>query len=205
MSSISALYIYHATLYNPAKFLQKNQLINYWGFPCIQPFAFLLLLLEFSLLLLSFSLWYFLVWVCWGSSWLWPSALLVPGYLFPSSYSGNFWLMHFQLLSHFLLLLENFGKLQFSSVQSLSRVRLYDPMGCRMPGFPVFHQLPELAQTHVHWVGDAIQPSHPLSYASPPAFSLPQVSGFFLRSQFFASGGQSIGASASASVLPMNI
>ena len=64
-----------------------------------------------------------------------------------------------------------------------------------MSSFLVHHQLPDLAETHVHWVGDAIQPSHPLS--SP--------SGSFPMGQLFASGGQSIGASASASVLPMNI
>ena len=51
---------------------------------------------------------------------------------------------------------------QFSSVQLLSRVRLCNPMDCSIPGFPVHHQLLELAQTHVHQVGDAIQPSHPL-------------------------------------------
>ena len=73
------------------------------------------------------------------------------------------------------------------------------------PGFPVHHQLPELAQTHVHQVTDAIQPSHPLSSPSPPAFNLSQHQGFFPRNQFFAWGGQSIGVSASASVLPMNI
>ena len=73
-----------------------------------------------------------------------------------------------------------------------------------MPGFPVHHQLPELAQTHVHQVSDAIQSSHPLLSPSPPTFNLP-VSGSFPMSQFFASGGQSIGVSASASVLPMNI
>ena len=78
------------------------------------------------------------------------------------------------------------------------------PMDCSMPGFPVHHQLPEFAQTHVHWIGDAIQPSHPLS-PSPPAFSLSQHQGFFLMSQLFTSGGQSIGASTSASVLPINI
>ena len=60
----------------------------------------------------------------------------------------------------------------FSSVQSLRRVRLCYPMDCSMPGLPVHHQLPELAQTHVHWVGDAIQPSQPLSSPSPPAFNL---------------------------------
>ena len=46
---------------------------------------------------------------------------------------------------------------------------LYDPMDCSLPGFSVHHQLPELTQTHVHQVGDAIQPSHPLSSPSPPA------------------------------------
>ena len=71
--------------------------------------------------------------------------------------------------------------------------------------FPVLHHLLELAQTHVHWVGDTIQPSHPLSFPSPPAFNLAPASGSFPISQFFASGGQSIGASASASVLLMNI
>ena len=57
---------------------------------------------------------------------------------------------------------------------------------------------------HVHWVGDAIQPSHPLSYPSPPAFNLSQHQGLF-KWEFFASRGQSIGVSTSASVLPMNI
>ena len=52
------------------------------------------------------------------------------------------------------------------SVQLLSSVRLCTPMNCRRPGLSVHHQLPELTQTHVHWVGDAIQPSHPLSSTS---------------------------------------
>ena len=52
---------------------------------------------------------------------------------------------------------------------------LCDPVDCSMPGFPVHHQLPELAQTHVHQVGDAIQPSHPLSSPSPPAFNFPSI------------------------------
>ena len=58
---------------------------------------------------------------------------------------------------------------QFSSVQSLSHVRLCDPMNFSMPGLLVHHQLPEFTQTHVHRVSDAIQPSHPLSSPSPPA------------------------------------
>ena len=88
---------------------------------------------------------------------------------------------------------------KFSSVQSLSSVWL-----SATPGFPVHHQLSELAQTHVHRVSDAIQPSHPLSSPSP-AFNLSHHQGFFLMSWFFASDGQSTGASASASALPMNI
>ena len=56
---------------------------------------------------------------------------------------------------------------------------LCDPMDCRMPGFPVLHYLTEFAQAHVYWVSDTIQPSHPLSYPSPPAFSLSQDQGLF--------------------------
>ena len=67
----------------------------------------------------------------------------------------------------------------FSSVQSLSCPTLCDPMDCSMPGFLVHHQLLELTQTHVHWVGDAIQPAHPLSSPSPPAFNLSQHQGLF--------------------------
>ena len=117
-------------------------------------------------------------------------------------------------------------------------------MDCSPPGFPVHYQLPELAQTHVHQVGNAIQPSHPLSSPSPAthsgtlAWKIPwaeapgrlqsmglqsqtllsnftfffssclqsfPTSGFFPMSHFFASGGQSTRASASASVLPINI
>jgi len=81
---------------------------------------------------------------------------------------------------------------------------LCDPKDCSTPGFPVLHHLPQLAQTHVHWVGDAIKPFHPLSSPSPPAFNL-SASGSFLISRLFASGSQSIGASALASVFPMNI
>ena len=61
-----------------------------------------------------------------------------------------------------------------SSVQSLSSVLLCNPVDCRTPGLPVHHQLPEFTQTHVYWVGDAIQPSHPLSSLSPPVFNLSQ-------------------------------
>ena len=58
-----------------------------------------------------------------------------------------------------------------SHVSSVSHVRLCDPMNCSTPGLPVHHQLPESTQTHVHRVSDAIQPSHPLSSASPSALN----------------------------------
>ena len=89
---------------------------------------------------------------------------------------------------------------QFSTVAQ-SCPTLCDPMNRSTPGLPVHHQFPEFTQTCVHWVGDPIQPSHPLSSPSPPAFSLSASS----QSQLLASGGQSIGISASTSVLPMNI
>ena len=95
------------------------------------------------------------------------------------------------------------------SVSHFSRsvISDWDRMDCSTPGFPVYHQYLELAQTHVHWVGYAIQASHPLS--STVNFSSCrqsfQASGSFPMSQFFASGGQSIGVSALASVFPMNI
>ena len=66
----------------------------------------------------------------------------------------------------------------FSSVHSVCPT-LCNPMNCSMPGLPVYHQLPEFTQTHVHRVGDAIQPSHPLSSPSPPAFNLSQHQGLF--------------------------
>ena len=68
----------------------------------------------------------------------------------------------------------------------------------------LLHQLSLWSNSHIHRVSDAIQPSHPLSSPSPPALSLSQHQGSFQMSQLFASGGQSIGVSASASVLPMN-
>ena len=60
-----------------------------------------------------------------------------------------------------------------------SCLTLRDPMDCSTPGFPVPQHLPEFAQVHVHWIGDAIQPSHPLSPSSPSAFNFPQQGGFF--------------------------
>ena len=67
---------------------------------------------------------------------------------------------------------------QFSSV-ALSCPSLCNPIDCSTSGFPVHHQLPELTQTHIHWVSDAIQPSHPLSSPSPSAFDLSQHQSLF--------------------------
>ena len=92
------------------------------------------------------------------------------------------------------------ASVQFSSVAQ-SCLTLCDPMDCSRPGLPVYHQLLELAQTHVHWVGDATQPSHRLLLL-PSIFP---ASRSFQMSQLFASGGQSIGVSASTSVRPVNI
>ena len=69
---------------------------------------------------------------------------------------------------------------QFSSVAQ-SCPTLWDLMNCSMPGLPVHHQLPEPTQTHVHWVGDAIQPSHPLLSPSPLALNLSRHEGLFRR------------------------
>ena len=95
---------------------------------------------------------------------------------------------------------------QLSSVAQ-SCPTLCNPIDCSIPDFPVYHQLPELAQTHVHRVGEAIQLSHPLSSPSLPPSIFPSIRVFStsqLVSQLLALGGQTIGVSASASVLPVN-
>ena len=90
-----------------------------------------------------------------------------------------------------------------SVVQSFSCVWLCDPMDYSTPGFPVLYYLLEFAQTHVHWGNNTVQSSHPL-LPPFPAFSL-SASESFPMSPLFTPGGQSIVASASASVLPKNI
>ena len=112
-----------------------------------------------------------------------------------------------------LLLIESYSilvivldPLVWSSV-TLSCPTLCNFMDCSMPDFPVHHQLPELAQTHVHPTMDGWW-CHPTISSSVINFYCLQsfpVSGSFPVSQFVASGGQSIGASASASILPINI
>ena len=107
------------------------------------------------------------------------------------------------MLIHVKHLQECLSSVQFSSVAQLCPT-LCNPMNCSTPGLPVGHQLPEFTQTHVHRVGDAIQPSHPLSSPPPPALNLSQHQGFF---QWVSSSHQvaKIRVSASASVPPMNI
>ena len=111
-----------------------------------------------------------------------------------------------KLLSH-LVPMGFFQKLNYDCCCSVvqSCLTLCDPMDCSMPGFLVLHHLLELFQTHVYWVGDAIQPSHPLSSPFSPAFNPSQHQGLFQWVSSSPSGGQSIGASASPSILPMNI
>ena len=82
---------------------------------------------------------------------------------------------------------------------------LCDPMDCSMPGHPVLHHLIKFAQTHVHWVHDAIQPSHLLSPQLSSCLQSFPASGSFPKSWLITSGGQSIIVSASTSVLQMNI
>ena len=87
---------------------------------------------------------------------------------------------------------------------TMSCPTLCNPVDGSTPGLPVLHYFPEFAQTHVHWVGDTMQPSRPVT----PFFSSPQffpASGSLPMSWLLASGGQSVGASASTSVLPTNL
>ena len=93
-------------------------------------------------------------------------------YVFPSALSKKhyWWLIFYFIYLSF--------SVQFSSVAQ-SCLTLCDSMNHSTPGLPVHHQLLELAQTHVHWVSDAIQPSHPLSSPSPPALNLSQHQGLF--------------------------
>ena len=85
---------------------------------------------------------------------------------------------HLQNGTHVCLSTHTHISVQFSSVAQ-SCPTLCDPTNRSMPGLPVHHQLPELTQTHAHRVGDAIQPSHPLSSSSSPAFNLSQNQGLF--------------------------
>ena len=108
----------------------------------------------------------------------------------------------FEKLFEFLICPGTLPESQFSSVIQ-SCPTFCHPIDHSTPGLPVHHQLSEFTQTYVHWVGDAIQSSHVVPFSSCPQ-SCP-ASGSFQMSQLFASSVQSIGVSASTSVLPMNI
>ena len=84
----------------------------------------------------------------------------------------------FEFLKVYLLIKISFSSVQFSSVAQLC-LTLWNPMNRSTPGLPVHHQLPEFAQIYAHWVGDATQPSHPLSSPSPPAPKPSQYQGLF--------------------------
>ena len=88
------------------------------------------------------------------------------------------WHSHFDLHCSYLCII-SFHWVQISSVAQLCPT-LCDPMDCSTPGLPVHHQLPEFTQTHIHWVSDAIKPSHPLLSPSPPALNLFQHQDLFM-------------------------
>ena len=124
---------------------------------------------------------------CSAESWLYLSSLLYFLSLiwatepFRRSYTLVWWneLVGFLMQSSFFKTQSGYLTIfQFSSVTQ-SCPTLCDPMDCSTPGLPIHHQRPEFPQTQVHWVGDAIQPSHPLSSPSPPAFNLSQHQGLF--------------------------
>ena len=94
-------------------------------------------------------------------AWPWASPLTSVSLCFLICKMGWYWFRLYRKCSERWCTVWN-STFSFSSVTQL-RPTLCNPMDCSMPGFPVHHQLPELAQTHVHWVGDAIPPSHPLS------------------------------------------
>ena len=114
------------------------------------------------------------VWITWESF----SNLYIP---LLSSWFSSLWGMFSSVLTEPLKeICYNLPvySVQFSSVTQLCPT-LCDPLDCSMPGFPVHHELLELTQTHVRWLGDAIQPSRPLSSPSPPAFNHSQHQGLF--------------------------
>ena len=135
-----------------------------------------------------------------------PTSFITQQFLWPLllSFIFHIALIHWSLLPGFSRYLAKLqSSVQFSSLAQSCLTLCYS-MNCSMPGLPIYHQLLESTQTQVHWVGDAIQPFHPVI----PFSSCPQnfpASGSFPMSQLFASGGQSIGVSTSTSVLSMNI
>ena len=122
---------------------------------------------------------------------------------------SNYWPYNFLLTRFFSTFCLNsiipkiYMSAQFSSVTQSCPIHC-DTMDYRTPGLPVPHQLPELVEAHIHQVSDVIQPSHPVVPFSSFLQLFP-AAGSFPVSQFFTSGGKSIGISVSASVIPKNI
>ena len=128
----------------------------------------------------------------WGKT---QSELPMTTVLHESHWRISSWSIHFVVLSFphlekkdlsrsvILNCVLNCIRVQFSSVKSFRLnslcPTLCNPMNCSMPGLPVHHQLLEFTQIHVHWIGDAIQPSHPLLSPFPPALNLSQHQGLF--------------------------
>ena len=110
------------------------------------------------------------------------------------------WFLNLHKLWDHFIFLQN-QHVDSNWVQSFSHVWLCDPTDCSTPGLPVFHRLPELTQTHVHWISDAIRPTCPL-LPSPPAFSLSQHQGLF---QEVGSSHQVVKVLELQHQLPMNI
>ena len=102
------------------------------------------------------------------------------------------------------LVMDREASVQFSSVAQLC-LTLCNPMDCSTPGLPVHIQLPEFTWTHVHWISDAMQPSHSLLFPSLPAFNLSQHLGLFKWVSSSHQVAKVIGVPASTSILPMNI
>ena len=115
-------------------------------------------------------------WFCSSVIWCTPSSTPCPGM---RRRQAAAWLPSPQVWCHRCDISASFP---IVVVQSLSRVWLCDPRDCSMPGSSFLHYVPEFAQTHVPWVDDTIQPSHPLPSSSPPAFSLSQNQGLFNQS-----------------------
>ena len=109
-----------------------------------------------------------------SGNWWWTGKSGVVQSMGSKSHSGRYSLFIYIISTNRI----GISSIQFSSVAQLCPT-LWNPVDCSMPGLPVNRQFLEFTQTHVHWVGDAIQPSHPLLSLSPPAFNLSQHQGLF--------------------------
>ena len=165
---------YHITV---CVYSQISLASNFFPFPFLHLFfnwrkANVVLVSAVLASILQGYLWFYLgpTWISWAIFSLEDSK---------SHLQSLFWLIweHLQIprIRPWIFWGANIQPISESSVQFSS---VCDPIDCSIPGFPVHHQLPELALIHAHWVSDAIQPSHPLLFPSPPALNLSQHQGF---------------------------